>query len=70
MEQFSHLSLTVAYNSLYSLLSWATHNSLYSFLGWATETTSMAEIPLVHSVNYGNELVEVERRGAFWRPER
>ena len=54
----------------YSVLSWATRTSLYSFLGWATETTSMAEIPLVHSVNYGNELVEVERRGAFWRPER
>ena len=53
-----NVPLTVVYNSQYSLLS------------WATEITSMAEPPLVHSVNYGNELVEVERRGAFWRPER
>ena len=38
--------MTVAYNSLYSLLS------------WATEITSMAELPFVHSVKYGNEEAE------------
>jgi tripeptidyl-peptidase-1 len=38
--------LTVIYNAQYSLLS------------WANQITSMADVPLVHSVSYGNDEVQ------------